>query len=201
MVLHIKTNNLQAYLEETSIIDYSHPIIQAKVEDFKRMEKTKKELAEIAFYFVRDEIGHSFDLNSTLVTITASETLEQKEGICFAKSHLLAAFLRAMNIPAGFCYQRVTRNGTKESGYALHGLNAIYLEEEDIWFRIDPRGNKAGISSEFSINPEKLAYPIRPKLEEIDYQHVYSDPLEKVITAMKESAECKELFYSRPAFI
>lgn len=28
-------------------------------------------------------------------------------GICFAKSHLLAALLRCKSIPAGFCYQKL----------------------------------------------------------------------------------------------
>ncbi len=127
--------------------------------EFQQRGNTKQEWAKLAFEFVRDEIKHSFDINSTIATVLASETLEKREGICFAKAHLLAAFLRGMGIPSGFCYQRVTRKGTPESGYALHGLNAVYSNESDQWFHLDPRGNKPGISSEFSVHPEKLAYP------------------------------------------
>lgn len=40
-------------------------------------------------------------------------------GICYAKSHLLAALLRANKIPAGFCYPRLSayENG---SPYFIH---------------------------------------------------------------------------------
>lgn len=198
MQLLLSTEGLQAYLEETDIINFRHPSIQNKIEEFEQLARNKQERAEIAFNYVRDEIQHSFDLGSSLITISASDTLESGEGICFAKAHLLAAFLRVMNIPAGFCYQRVTRKGTPESGYALHGLNAIYLDEMDRWFRVDPRGNKVGVYSEFSISPEKLAYPIRTELAEIDYPNVYSEPLEEVILSMRNSENCQELFFKRP---
>jgi transglutaminase-like putative cysteine protease len=198
MSLTICSQDIKAYLEETDIINFGHPNVSEKIEEIKQKGKTKQEWAELAFRFVRDEIQHSFDTGSTKITISASDALEQKEGICFAKAHLLAALLRGMGIPTGFCYQRVTRKGTPESGYALHGLNAIYFEEIDTWFRVDPRGNKLGVNSEFSITLEKLAYPIRTELDESDYPYVYSKPLEEVISSMKESADCKELFFKRP---
>src|SRR5690606_1863960 len=132
------------------------------------------EQAELAFNYVRDEIEHSFDTNSLVITISASDTLEKQEGICFAKSHLLAALLRGLGIPAGFCYQRVLRKGTIESGYALHGLNAVFLNDK--WFRVDPRGNKEGIYSEFNMEEEKLAYSLREQLGEVDYPHVFVRP-------------------------
>lgn len=202
MQLKIRNENLQAYLEETDVINFSHPAIQEKIQEFQKSGKTKFESAQLAFNFVRDEIKHSFDLeDSKVITITSSDALNKLEGICFAKSHLLAAFLRGMNIPTGFCYQRVTRKGTPESGYALHGLNAVYFEEMDKWFRVDPRGNKPGVSSEFSITPEKLAYPIRTEMDEIDYPHVFSEPLVEVISGMKQSNDCKELFVNRPESI
>lgn len=201
MHLIITEEDQKLYLEETKIINFRHPLIQEKIAEFQHVGKTKIELAEMAFLFVRDTIQHSFDIDSTEITISASETLEKIEGICFAKAHLLAALLRGMNIPAGFCYQRVTRKGTSESGYALHGLNALYLEDVDQWFRVDPRGNKAGVYSEFSISPEKLAYPIRGELDEIDYPYVYSQPLKNVIQSMENSLDCRELFLKRPESI
>ncbi|WML38267.1 transglutaminase family protein [Neobacillus sp. OS1-2] len=201
MELIIGSSNMAAYLEETEMIDFHHPVIREKIEELRRIGKNKHDCAQLAFQFVRDDIQHSFDKESTKITIRASETLEQTEGICFAKSHLLAALLRGMGIPTGFCYQRVTRRGTPESGYALHGLNAVYFHELYTWFRIDPRGNKPGVQSEFSISPERLAYPIRTELGEEDYPYVYSKPLESVISSMKYSTDCKELFYNRPEAI
>ena len=139
----------------------------------------------------------SFDTQSKVITISAEDAIEKKEGICFAKSHVLATLLRGMGIPAGFCYQRVLRKGTVESGYALHGLNAVYLEDTG-WFRVDPRGNKPGVDSQFSTDTEKLAYPIRTELGEADYPEVFTAPLPSVIKSMEESAACQALFFNRP---
>lgn len=201
MKLIVCSAELSTYLEESDLINFQHPQILKKVKEFQGDSNSKFEWAEQAFHFVRDEIQHSFDKECTVITISASETFEKKEGICFAKSHLLAAFLRAMEIPAGFCYQRVTRKGTPESGYALHGFNAVYFEEYGGWFRVDPRGNKPGISSEFIVNPEKLAYPIRQELGEMDYPYIFSKPLEEVVFSMRCSKDCNELFFNRPEAI
>ena len=37
------------------------------------------------------------------------------------------------------------------------------------WIRFDARGNKPGIAAEFSLEQERLAFPIRPQYDEIDY--------------------------------
>ena len=149
----------------------------------------------MAFEFARDEIQHSFDSEaSKVVSINAEETLKEKEGICFAKSHVLASLLRGMHIPTGFCYQR--KNNPK-AGYVLHGLNAIYLEDTG-WFRVDPRGNKQGIDSQFSTEVEQLAYPIDTSKGEVDYPNVFAEPLPQVITAMQNSKNVDDLFYKRP---
>lgn len=158
--LRICSNNLDDYLKEIPpIIQFNTPLIKAKIREIESKASTKLERAKLAFEVARDEIQHSFDTQSKVVTVIAEDVLAKQEGICFAKSHLLAALLRGMGIPTGFCYQRVLRKNTIESGYALHGLNAIYLEEYG-WFRVDPRGNKPGVDSQFSIEEEKLAYPI-----------------------------------------
>lgn len=88
------------------------------------------------------------------------------------------------------------RKNTIESGYALRGLNALYLEDTG-WFRVDPRGNKPDIGSQFSTDIEKLAYPIRKHLGEVDYPYVYTTPLNSVIHAMQESQNNQELFFNR----
>lgn len=201
MQLIIKSENMADYLEETEIINFRHPSIKTKIAEFQKGGKNKQEWAQLAFNFVRDEIQHSFDVECDVITVSASEALEQRAGICFAKAHLLAALLRGMGIPTGLCYQRVTRKGTQDSGYALHGLNAIYFEETDTWFRVDPRGDKPGVHSEFSIHPEILAYPIRTELDEVDYPFVLNKPLENVILSMQESIDYKELFYKRPELL
>ncbi len=198
MELHIQSTEITDYLGNIDgIIELEDQLIVAKVQDIIENNFSLEKQAEIAFQFVRDQIEHSFDTKSKRITISASDTIKNGEGICFAKSHLLAALLRGLGIPTGFCYQRVLRKGTIESGYALHGLNALYLEEHG-WFRVDPRGNKPGIQSEFNMEEEQLAYPIREHLGEVDYPQVYTKPLETVINSMEDSEDCHALFFNRP---
>ena len=198
MELIFETQDLNAYLKELEVINFHSSPVKEKITEIKSRADRDEEQAKIAFEYVRDEIQHSFDFNSDMVTISASEAMNHKEGICFAKAHVLAALLRGMGIPAGFCYQRVTRKGTPESGFALHGLNAVYLPSRKVWFRLDPRGNKPGVDSQFSINPEKLAYTIHHDIGEVDYPNVFTHPLETVLASMKDSADCQELFTKRP---
>lgn len=201
MELVLETQDLAAYLKELSVIDFHSSPVKEKIAEIKSRAVGDEEQAKLAFEYARDEIRHSFDLNSDIVTISASQAMVNKEGICFAKAHVLAALLRGMGIPTGFCYQRVTRKGTPESGYALHGLNAVYLPSRKVWFRVDPRGNKPGVDSQFSINIEKLAYTIHPEIGEVDYPNVFANPLEEVIASMRDSANCHELFTKRPEML
>ncbi|HQW17129.1 MAG TPA: transglutaminase family protein [Bacteroidia bacterium] len=202
MKLVFSSSNLEDYLKEViPTIQFNTPLVQQQIHQIQSQAPTDEERAKIAFEIARDEIHHSFDTKNPVVTINAEDVLLNKEGICFAKSHLLATLLRGMGIPTGFCYQRVLRNGkTLEGGHALHGLNAVYLKEYG-WFRVDPRGNKPGIDSQFSIKEEKLAYPIREELGEMDYPNVFNEPLSSVIKSMLESKTSQDLFFNRPEFI
>ena len=58
------------------------------------------------------------------------------------------ALLRANGIPAGFCYQRLSIDDVGPP-YTLHGFNAVYLNEHG-WYRVDARGCKAGVTSDFT---------------------------------------------------
>ena len=118
-----------------------------------------QETVQNCFQFVRDDIKHSWDHKLNPITYKASDVLHHGTGFCYAKSHLLAALLRANNIPAGLCYQRLTI--TDAPTFCLHGLNAVYLEPFG-WYRIDARGNKPGVTAEFCPPIEKLAFPISP---------------------------------------
>ena len=198
MQLQLESARLEDYLQEIDgVIDFKSPLIKETINSIKEAAKSDRERAELAFTIARDRIAHSLIQRARLLLYARKMPWQKRKGICFAKSHLLAALLRGMGIPAGFCYQRVLRKGTIESGYALHGLNALYLDGHG-WFRVDPRGNKEGIQSEFSIEEEKLAYPIREEFGEKDYPNVLTKPLESVINAMHESEDCHALFFNRP---
>lgn len=197
----LESANPKDYLSEIPpIIQFHTPLIKNKVEFIESKAKTPKEKVKLAFEISLYEIKHSFDIDSKFVSISGEDALQSGEGICFAKAHLFATLVRAMGVPCGFCYQRVLRKGTIESGYALHGLNAVFLKDSG-WFRLDPRGNKSGIDSQFSIETEKLAYPIREELGEFDYPNIFLQPLPSVIHAMENFKDRKELFLKRPGVI
>lgn len=197
--LRIESANINDYLLALPpVIEWNSPDVRAKVQEIQDTASTPMERARLAFLFARDGIQHSFDTRSDLVTINAEDAIKSGEGICFAKSHVLASLLRGLGIPAGFCYQRVLRKtNDPDSGHALHGLNAVYLDGHG-WFRVDPRGNKPGVDSQFSIETERLAYPIRPELGEIDYPDVLIAPRPQVLQAMRTTRDCHTLFFDRP---
>lgn len=156
----IESKNIADYLLETDEVNFSHPIIQHKIAELYENDYTDIQKVELAFKFVRDQIPHSWDIQSDIVTRTASEVLEKKTGICYAKSNLLAALLRGIGIPCGFCYQRLMIFDTPEKGYSLHAFNGVYIESIRKWIRLDARGNKPGVQAEFSIEKEKLAFRV-----------------------------------------
>jgi transglutaminase-like putative cysteine protease len=140
-----------------------------------------EETARRCFEWVRDYIQHSFDFRRNPVTCKASDVLREATGYCYAKSHLLAALLRANGIPAGFCYQRLSIDETG-APYSLHGLNAVHLPEFG-WYRIDPRGNKEGVDAQFSPPIEKLAFRIVFPEEQL-FPQILADPLPVVVNAL-----------------
>ena len=186
MHLICESSFVKEYLCEQEVVDYSHPVVQEAIRHLSTPADPEMERVRRAFEFVRDTIHHSWDIQSTQVTCTASEVLLSGEGLCYAKSHLLAALLRAEGIPTGFCYQRLAVGATPEMGYALHGLNAVYLPSEAKWVRLDARGNKPGVQAEFSTGEERLAYVVRPELDEIDYPTIHTQPHPKIMKALRE---------------
>jgi len=115
--------------------------------------------------------------------------LAYKEGICYAKSNLLATLLRAEVIPTGFCYQRLMIFDTPDKGYSLHALNAVFLHSIGTWIRLDARGNKPGVHAEFSIDTEKLAFPVHEELDEKDYSIIYTTPNSKTIEVLQSNTD------------
>lgn len=173
---------MQAFLQSSRYIDFDHALVAAKAAELATGAQSENDLVARCFEFVRDEIQHSWDFKRNPVTIKASEVLAHGTGYCYAKSHLLAALLRANGIPAGLCYQRLSFN---DSGapYCLHGLNAVYLKVHG-WYRLDARGNKPGVAAMFTPPYEALAFRIRGR-EERDLRGVWSEPLQVVISAME----------------
>lgn len=149
---------MDAYRQASQYIDWHHPSVNEQAKRLAKGKSNTYDIAKSCFEFVRDEIKHSSDYALQKVTISASDALHHGSGFCYAKSHLLAALLRANEIPAAICYQRVSMGGDSKD-FCLHALNAVYLPEEG-WYRIDARGNTPLIDAQFSPPVEKLAFEL-----------------------------------------
>lgn len=172
---------MNAYLDSTLYIDWKTPSVLEKAQLLAANVGDLNSIEEACFLFVRDEIKHSADFKLNPVTCTASDVLKHGTGYCFAKSHLLAALLRANNIPAGLCYQRLTIKNDAPP-FCLHGLNAIFLQNHG-WYRADARGNKKGVTADFCPPVEKLAFPLITK-GECDVSGIFAEPLTQVVNVL-----------------
>lgn len=172
------------YLLSTKYIDWKNQEILNKAKELSAYLSTDIDIAESCFIFVRDEIKHSNDFQLNPVTVLASEVLQYKTGYCYAKSHLLAALLRANKIPAGLCYQRLTIENDRPP-FSLHGLNAVFLKKYG-WYRIDARGNKKNVDAQFIPPKEKLAFPIISE-GECDIQGIWPEPLPLIIEVLENN--------------
>jgi len=195
--LIIESSDLKDYLKESSVVNFSNPLIKEAITDLFNDRQSEIDKAKTAFEFVRDKISHSWDIQSSKITCKASEVLQHKEGICYAKTNLLAALLRSQGIPTGFCYQRLMIFDTPDKGYSLHTLNGVYLSSMDKWVRLDARGNKPGVQAEFSINEEILAFKVQESFDEKDYPIVYTQPNPKTIATLEENTNALDMYKFR----
>ena len=186
---------MEEYLKSTEIIDWQHPDISSKANELSSGKETLNDIARSCFEWVRDKIKHIDDYNIQTISCSASEVLRSGSGICYAKSHLLAALLRANSIPAGFCYQRLSRDD-KGPPFGLHGLNAVFLADFG-WYRIDPRGNNEEVNAQFTPSVEQLAFSAQIK-GEIDFSEILSDPLPIIIEALRQYKTKDELWNNLP---
>ncbi|WP_433468139.1 transglutaminase-like domain-containing protein [Spirillospora sp. CA-128828] len=156
------------YLAASEAIDIEHPLVQSIASELRTGDDVA--YAHAAFDHVRDRIPHSMDTGDTRVPWRASDVLDQRTGLCYAKAHAYVALLRAGGIQAGLCYQ-------KSSG-VLHGLTAALVD--DRWVLLDPRGNKPGVDVRFSASEDRLAYPGDPV-----HPTVYAAPPTSVLDGLK----------------
>lgn len=175
------------YLKETPSIDYRNPLIQEKVGQLRNQSEDEIDYIKRSYLFVRDEIPHSWDIKTNIVSRTASDALKNKTGVCWVKSCLLAALLRANGIPSGISYQLLTRADDDSEGHMIHALNTVFIKDLNKWIRLDARGNKENINAQFSLEREQLAYSVRTELGEIDYKDNHADLDERLIKILEEN--------------
>ena len=192
------TDNTEEYLKQDDVIDYNNEIITHLADLLIQRTDSETQFIKAAYEFVRDKISHSADINEDIITCSASEVLKAGHGICFAKSHLLAALLRCKAVPAGFCYQKLILDDETVPVLIYHGLNGVYVKEYKKWIRLDARGNKEGVDAQFSLDEERLAFPVRKEKGEEDCFTVYPDPDEKILEKLRRNKTRTELWDDLP---
>jgi transglutaminase-like putative cysteine protease len=197
--MYPESDELSDYLLSDAIIDWQTPAVRQKALELTASLADDVTKARCLYEWVRDSISHSDDADLDIVTCTASEVLQHGTGICFAKSHLLAALLRAVNIPAGFCYQVLRRDPPVDDETVLHGFNALYLASLGKWMRVDARGNTHGINAQFDLQKEQLAFAMDPAADEFIYEAIFAAPVSSVVERLKMYKSRRELREDLPA--
>lgn len=198
MNIILYTNKMDAYLKRDDVIDYDNEAVAELADALYQKADNELDFLKTAYEFVRDNISHSADINEDMITCSASQVLKAGHGICFAKSHLLAALLRCKSVPTGFCYQKLILDDETAPVLIYHGLNGVYMKEYKKWIRLDARGNKTGVNAQFSIEREQLAFPIRSNMGEADSFIVYPDPDRKILEKLRKNKTRTELWGDLP---
>ncbi len=122
--------NIQTYLEETEMVDFSD----------KEIKKTATELAEgetnalVVAVKIADWVQNNIEYNLTTLTAgaaqSASWTLENKYGVCDEMTNLYIALLRAVGIPARFSVGiSYTNSELFSNPWTPHGWAEVYFPE------------------------------------------------------------------------
>lgn len=193
----LESNNIKNYLISSDIIDYQNLNIIEKTNQIIKTLTSSIDKIKNIYVWVRDNIPHSKDINSDIVTCKASDVLNKGTGICYAKSHLLAAMLRLIKIPTGFCYQLLKKD-PPFSGFVLHGLNAIYIKNKNKWILVDSRGNTGIINAQFNIDSYQLAFEMDENAGEFIYNKIFFKPVDKVIIILNKYNNRNEMWKYLP---
>jgi transglutaminase-like putative cysteine protease len=184
---------MERFLAASAVIDWNHPAVLERARVIRAGRTDAVRIARGCFEWVRDAVRHSTDYQLDAVTCAASDVLEHRSGYCYAKSHLLAALLRANGIPAAFCYQRLSMD---DGRFALHGLNAAHLPGHG-WYRLDARGNRPGIDAQFTPPVERLAFSVSGA-GEIDMPEPLAEPLPIVVERLRAYTSARALAHDLP---
>ncbi len=186
LVLVPEREGFDRYLEDTIVVDWQTSTVLEQARS--RVDGIDDESLRISalFEFVRDEISHSIDAGSDVVTCNASHVLRERTGLCYAKCHLLVALLRSRGIPAGFGYQRL-RDDEAQRGFSLHGFVAAWSHPRERWIVLDPRGDKQGITTRADFEAPSFAFEVDPEIGEATYPWIYARPAKRVVDLLDSS--------------
>jgi transglutaminase-like putative cysteine protease len=136
---------IEDYLKPTARIDCDNRLIRDTAWNLTKGTNDTSAKAKDLFYWVRDQIKYNpFVPFEVFEDYRASETLKRREGFCVEKAAVLAAFARAVGIPARLHFADI-RNylvsprllevmGTNLFSY--HGYTELHIGEK--WVKATP---------------------------------------------------------------
>lgn len=142
---------IELYLLPTYFIDSEQPDIQRFVKNTIGNESDKTKIAVKLYYAVRDGWRYNpynIDLHHQAMKASSLFNRENKSGYCIEKACLLAACLRAANIPSRLCFFDVRNHigvdklikVLKTDVLVFHACTEIFLNEN--WVKATPAFNK-----------------------------------------------------------
>ena len=196
-----ESDDLGRYLEDTITIDWQTPVVTSTAKRLLESCATPEARVTKLFDFVRDEIDHSMDIETSAQTCRASEVLEEKTGLCYAKSHLLAGLLRYAGYPAGFCYVKLA-DSDRPGRFALHGFNAVYWASDSRWAFLDARGNNEDCQTECRLDePCSLAFWPDAEKGEAFLPLIYKRPAKRIIDLLERAPSFDAVCQNLPSSI
>ena len=196
-----ESGDLGRYLEDTITIDWQTPLVMEQARALLAGRDTPEDRVRALFGFVRDEIRHSLDVgtvDTARTTCRASEVLGERTGLCYAKSHLLAAMLRFAGHPAGFCYMRLA-DSESPGRFTLHGFNGVYWAAGERWIFLDAGGNRAGQGAECRFEaPFSLAHAPDATAGEGFLPAIYKRPARRIIDLLARAPDLAAVRRSLP---
>ncbi len=136
------TIEMDKYLQETNMLDYSNIHIQKLLQTRKWQELADFDRIKAIYNFVRDEILFGYNADDG---IPASKVLADGYGQCNTKGTLFMALLRACNIPCrvhGFTIDKKLQRGAM-TGFVyksapknvLHSWVEVFFEDK--WYELE----------------------------------------------------------------
>lgn len=133
---------MKAYLQETALLNYSHPVIQELIRTNRWDALPRKEQILSIYNYVRDSVLFGYNRADH---IPASEVLKDGYGQCNTKGVLLMALLRAVGVPCrmhGFTIDKKLQKGAMKGWYyklspqeIVHSWVEVFYEDQ--WLNLE----------------------------------------------------------------
>jgi len=122
--------DIQEYLEETRMIDYSNPDIKALATELASGEDDAYVVAVKIADWVQQNISYSITTLTSEASQSASWVLESRYGVCDELTNLYIALLRSVGIPARFVTGiSYTSSDLFSEPWNLHGWTEVYFPD------------------------------------------------------------------------